>query len=211
MFSRLKHFKNRRRIDKMLKNQGRYLKIDTSAILMDSFNIDINVVKRLKETCIKIGRDSLLECNLILEKETGNISIGNRTYISGGTSIISIHRIEIGNDVTIAWGCTIYDHDSHSVYWNERSRDTLQCIKDYKKTGNFIQNKNWSKVKSAPIKIEDKVWIGFDCLILKGVTIGEGAVIGAKSVVTHDVPPYTIVAGNPARVVKTLEKEKKNE
>jgi acetyltransferase-like isoleucine patch superfamily enzyme len=52
--------------------------------------------------------------------------------------------------------------------------------------------------------IEDKVWIGMDALILKGVTIGEGSVVAARSVVTKDVPPYSLVAGNPARVVKSL-------
>ena len=61
-----------------------------------------------------------------------------------------------------------------------------------------------SHVNSAPIRIEDKVWIGMDALILKGVTIGEGSVVAARSVVTKDVPPYSLVAGNPARVVKSL-------
>ena len=56
----------------------------------------------------------------------------------------------------------------------------------------------------APIRIEDHVWVGQDAVILKGVTIGKGAVVGAFSVVTRDVEPWTVVAGNPARVVKRL-------
>jgi galactoside O-acetyltransferase len=56
----------------------------------------------------------------------------------------------------------------------------------------------------SPIIIEDKVWIGFDVSVLKGVTIGERAVIGACSVVTKDIPPYTVAVGNPARAVKNL-------
>ncbi|MBV8923397.1 DapH/DapD/GlmU-related protein, partial [Bradyrhizobium sp.] len=56
----------------------------------------------------------------------------------------------------------------------------------------------------APVVIADKVWIGFNASILKGVTIGEGAVVGACSVVTRDVPPFAVVAGNPARVIRTL-------
>lgn len=56
-----------------------------------------------------------------------------------------------------------------------------------------------------PIIIGDDAWIGFNAIILKGVTIGEGAVVGAGAVVTKDVPPYTVVAGNPAGVVKKLQ------
>ncbi|MEE4213008.1 MAG: DapH/DapD/GlmU-related protein [Parvularcula sp.] len=59
-------------------------------------------------------------------------------------------------------------------------------------------------ILANPIAIEDKVWIGFGATILKGVTIGEGAIVAAGAVVTKDVPPYSIVAGNPARVVRNL-------
>ena len=64
--------------------------------------------------------------------------------------------------------------------------------------------KDWSKIKRAPIVIERRVWIGFNCIILKGITIGEGAVVGAGSMVCRDVPPYSLVVGHPARVVKRL-------
>lgn len=208
MISKMKDLYKRKKINLILKKYDKFITIDSSTVLMNSFNIDIKTPEKRNDTCIDIGSNSLLQCNLIFEKETGNISIGDRTYIGGGTRIISINNVEIGNDVTIAWGCTIYDHNSHSIYWEERSNDTLQCIQDYKQTGNFIKNKEWGKVKSEPIKICDKAWVGFDCVILKGVTVGEGAVIGARSVVTNDVLPYTVVAGNPARVVKTLKKEK---
>jgi len=65
--------------------------------------------------------------------------------------------------------------------------------------------KNWQVVPMAPIHISDKVWIGFNVIILKGVNIGEGAIIAAGSVVTKDVPAWTLVGGNPARVIKQLE------
>jgi len=60
---------------------------------------------------------------------------------------------------------------------------------------------------AKPISIRHNVWIGFDCVVLPGVTIGEGSVVGARSVVTEDVPPYTIVAGNPARVIRKIEND----
>ena len=96
----------------------------------------------------------------------------------------------------------MYDHNSHSLDWQERQKDLEQQLNDYNNGLDFIKNKNWETVKSKPITIEDKVWIGFDCTILNGVTIGEGAIVGAKSVVRENVEPYTIVAGNPAVVIK---------
>ena len=105
----------------------------------------------------------------------------------------------------MAWGITIYDHNSHSIHWKERQHDNQQCYADYvQHDGNNIVNKNWDVVVSKPIIIESKVWIGFNVTILKGVTIGEGAVVGACSVVTKDVEPWTVVGGNPAQIVKRL-------
>ena len=71
------------------------------------------------------------------------------------------------------------------------------CIRD--------SSKDWATVRSRPITIGDKAWIGFDCIILSGVTIGEGAVVGAGSVVRSDVEPWTVVAGNPAVPIKKLQ------
>lgn len=206
MISKIIDLYKKIKLNKKLKVYKNQYEIDSSTIVMKSFNIDIRNFNQNKKR-IYIGQNCMIGCTFTLEKDTGLIKIGDRTYIGGGTNLISINEIEIGNDVTIAWGCTIYDHNSHSIYWNERKNDTVQSIKDFKNTGNFIANKDWSNVKSAPIKICDKAWIGFDVVILKGVTIGEGAVIGARSVVTKDVPPYTVVGGNPAHIIKKIEKE----
>ena len=73
--------------------------------------------------------------------------------------------------------------------------------------GDPLASKDWSVVRTKPIRICDKVWIGMNAIILKGVTIGEGSVDAAGSVVTKDVSPWTVVAGNPARVVKYIESE----
>ena len=56
-------------------------------------------------------------------------------------------------------------------------------------------------IRDRPVIIEDDVWIGFNATILKGVRIGRGAIVGANTVITKDVPPYTIMVGNPARAV----------
>jgi acetyltransferase-like isoleucine patch superfamily enzyme len=181
--------------------------IDETAVLLGStmFRFDI---PRNEGTCVSIGPDSMINAHFIFESNQGRIDIGSRTFINGGTRLISRSKIEIGNDVTIAWGCTIYDHDSHSLHWEDRADDLKQQLQNYRAGENMATEKNWSTVKSKPIIIKDKVWIGFDCVILKGVTIGEGAVIGAKSVVTKDVAPWTVVAGNPAKFIKHLEQTK---
>ena len=122
----------------------------------------------------------------------------------GGGTFISRSSITIGNNVTIAWGGTIYDHDSHSLNYLDRRKDIddeLKCIREER---NFIETKDWSNVNSKPIVIKDDAWIGMNVIILKGVTIGQGAIVGAGSVVTKNVPDWCVVAGNPARVVKSL-------
>ena len=64
--------------------------------------------------------------------------------------------------------------------------------------------KDWSNVAHAPVVIANKAWIGFNVTVLKGVTIGEGAVVAACAVVTKDIPPYSLVAGNPAQIIRKL-------
>ena len=85
-----------------------------------------------------------------------------------------------------------------------RRKDIDDELRDIANGESFIRNKDWGCVNSQPIVIEDDAWIGMNCIILKGVTVGRGAVVGAGSVVTKDVPPWTLVAGNPARVIKEL-------
>ena len=107
-------------------------------------------------------------------------------------------KVEIGAGVLIAWGCSIVDHNSHSIEWKLRENDTKLWIQGLKE---------WDHVKVAPVKICDHAWIGFNSIILKGVTIGNGAVVAAGSVVTKDVAPYTVVGGNPAKVIRVLSQE----
>ena len=188
---------------KQLKAAAPYLNIHSDAILSDNFNLDLRAPKS-GHTYLEIGAKSIVDSSFVFETETGHIKVGERVHIGGGSQLISKNNITIGNDVIIAWNCTIYDHNSHSVHWEERKNDVSREWENAVKGQSVLQDKDWSVVKSAPITIGDKVWMGFGVTILKGVTIGEGAVIGACSVVTRDVAPYTVVAGNPAQVVRTL-------
>lgn len=102
-----------------------------------------------------------------------------------GTTIAATQCIEIGNRVLIGANSTIVDSDFHPLTPEGRHADM-------------------SNGSHRPVFIQDDVFIGMNCLILKGVTIGAGSVVGAGSIVSRDVPPRTLVAGNPAQVVRTF-------
>jgi acetyltransferase-like isoleucine patch superfamily enzyme len=143
---------------------------------------------------LHIGAGSLIEASITFERDGAAVMVGERTFV--GRSALSVaERVTIGADVLIAWGVTIMDHDSHSIRFTERRHDVSDWL---------CGHKDWSHVPMAPVTIGDKSWIGTGATILKGVSVGEGGIVAAGSVVTHDVPPWTIVAGNPARKIREL-------
>lgn len=148
---------------------------------------------------MSIGESCQVRSRLVFEREHAMLAVGSRCFI--GKALISItESVEIGNDVLISWGVTITDHNSHSLKFSERQCD----VEEWRG-----RTKRWIGVKVGKVVIQDKAWIGFNAIILKGVTIGEGAVVGAGSVVSRDVPPFTIVAGNPARVIRELRSDER--
>lgn len=156
------------------------------------------------DNTIEIGNECILGVKLIAESTNAYFKFGDKVFV-GKSQIICRSGIEFGDNIMVAWGVTFYDHDSHSLDFELRKKDLEQQIYDYDNfDGNFLKNKNWDVVNTKPIKVCDNSWIGMNATILKGVTIGEGAIVAACSVVTKDVPPYTVVAGNPALVVKKL-------
>lgn len=156
-----------------------------------------------KKENIRIGRNCMIRCQIIV-LGTGKISIGDNTYIGVNSRIGATQNISIGNDVIIASQVHIYDNNNHPTSPTERLKMTQSA--DY-----FGELWSWTESEHAPVTIYDNVWIGERCTILKGVTIGKGSIIGANSVVTHDVPDYVIAAGNPAKVVKKLSSREGNE
>lgn len=124
-------------------------------------------------------------CIFNISTPDSKIIIGNNVGISGST-ICATTTITIEDNVLIGSGCLISDTDSHPLHWEDR-----------------LYNNN-DKIAKAPITIKKNAFIGARSIILKGVTIGEGAVVGAGAVVSKDVPPFSVVCGNPAKVVKTL-------
>lgn len=112
----------------------------------------------------------------------GEIKIGKYCLITPGVRIMAAESIIIGNACMIAHGVYISDADWHGIY------DRAEPV------GN-----------TKPVILKDNVWIGDSAIICKGVTIGKNSIIGAGAVVTKNVPPNSIFAGNPAKLVKTLE------
>lgn len=146
---------------------------------------------------IVIGADTHVRGELLLFKYGGSISIGDNCYIGEGSRIWSGDEVTIGNNVLISHNVNIIDTNSHELDYKERSS----------RYRDLIANGHWNErgnIDTAPIHIEDDVWISFGAIILKGMSIGRGSIIAAGAVVTEDVPEFVVVAGNPAKIVKKL-------
>ena len=127
-----------------------------------------------------LGKSSVIEDYTIINNAVGEIIIGNHTRIGMGNTIIG--PVMIGNNVILAQNVV-------TSALNHNFEDVLTTI-------------NRQGVKTDQIIIENNVWIGANSTILAGVHIGEHVVVGAGSVVTKDIPPFNVVVGNPARIVK---------
>jgi len=146
-----------------------------------------------KNQKVKLGASCWVMGEFLMEEE-GGIEIGDHCYIGPGAKIWSSLPLKIGDRVFISHGVNIHDTDSHSLSASERHARFLEKMAHGK---HLLAERK----KRAAIRIEDDVWIGFNAVLLKGVRIGRGAVIGAGAVITKNVDPYTVVVGNPQRVV----------
>ena len=130
--------------------------------------------------------------------ENGRCTIGDFTLLNGAL-IMAEEKIDIGSHCLISWNVGIADSDFHPLEPAQRVIDA-QALAPY-----FENRPPRPKLKTAPVKIADNVWIGMNATILKAVIIGKNSVVAAGAVVTRSVPPNTVVAGNPAIVVKQFE------
>ena len=146
-----------------------------------------NVLEALIEGRLEIGAGTLLEPDVwITAPGAARVRIGEGTFLNIGVMVASTGLVEIGSHCMLANGCFVTDG-------NHRFDDRASPV-------------TWQGFTSkGPTRIGDNVWCGANVVVTSGVTIGERCVIGANSVVTTDVPPGSIAAGAPARVLRQID------
>ncbi len=139
---------------------------------------DVRVVRLSPSGTVVLGRDVLLAegVRLHLRDAGARLEIGDGSFLNYRTEVIAHERVTIGRGCLLAWDVQVLDSDSHRID---------------------------GAPHTAPVVLGDRVWIGCRATVLKGVTVGDGAIVAAGSVVTRDVPPQALVGGNPARVLRT--------
>jgi len=145
---------------------------------------------------ITVGDNSHILGEILIFAHGGKVEIGCDCYVGDGTRVWSAASITIGDRVLISHNVNIFDSDTHPLSATKRHAQ-FKAIAS-------VGHPEKIDLKEAPVVIENDAWIGAMATVLKGVTIGEGAIVGAGSVVTCDVPSWTIVAGNPARIIREL-------
>ena len=145
-----------------------------------------NVLEALREGRLAVGPHALLEPGVwITAPDDARVRIGGGTFLNLGVMIASFELVEIGDHCMLANGCYVSDA-SH------RYDDPVRPVP-------------WQGFTSkGPTRIGDNVWCGVNVVVTSGVTIGRRCVIGANSVVTSDIPPFSVAAGVPARVLRTI-------
>jgi acetyltransferase-like isoleucine patch superfamily enzyme len=157
---------------------------------------------------VKIGRGASTYLGTMFDAgPRGRITLGDYALVHGAR-IICDAEIQIGDYALISWNVVLMDTYRFPMDRIERRRALERLPRFWPR---HLDADLWHDLKTVqkprPVRIGRNVWIGFDACVLPGVTIGEGAVVGARSVVAADVPAYAVVAGNPARVIRRLDTE----
>ena len=148
---------------------------------------------------IKIGAETSVEGSLLTFAHGGRITVGQWCYIGEGSRIWSAGRIDIGDRVMISHNVNIFDNLTHPV-------DPVLRHQHFRAIAS-VGHPHRIDLGERPVRINDDAWIAAGAMVLRGVIIGKAAIVGAGAVVTHDVPPFAIVAGNPARVIRYVKSD----
>jgi acetyltransferase-like isoleucine patch superfamily enzyme len=149
-----------------------------------------------KENAVVIGSESAIRGEIVILGHGGGCHIGDYCFVGSGTRLWSAKSITIGDRVLISHNVNIFDSQTHPISARKRHEEFIAILSSGFPKENALGEKN--------VVIEDDVLIGAAAIILRGVRIGQGSIVGAGSVVVHDVPPWTIVAGNPARIIREI-------
>lgn len=161
---------------------------------------DSDVTSLAPRDHLNIGDHSNIRGHVRLLTAHSRITIGRDCYLGPGSNLWAADAITIGDFVLIAHMVDIIDNNSHSLRAGARRQEARDVFERKIEL-------DFAGVEKAPVTIHDDVWIGAKSVILKGVTIGRGAVIAAGTVVTRNVEAFTVVAGNPMQVLKRLPEE----
>jgi acetyltransferase-like isoleucine patch superfamily enzyme len=144
---------------------------------------------------LELGRGAAIYCGTVFDTgESAQIRIGDYSLLNGAW-ISCESEIEIGSHCLLSWGVVIMDSRRAPETPAARKRQLIIAATAHE----------WAPQGEAqPVHIASNVWLGFDVCVLPGVTIGEGSIVAARSVVFQDVPAYCVAAGNPASVVRAL-------
>jgi len=184
-----------RRAEK-LKHAARLGDFAVADLALFDANLSYGYAVEPGKCALVVGRQSQVCGDIHLERSGAKLVIGENSAINGGMMFVVSDEISVGNNVWISFDCLIMDHDGHATDPGVRRKDLPDFLAG--------RPKDWSVVKRAAVTIEDDAWIGARAIILKGVTVGRASIVGAGAVVTKDVPPYSIVGGNPAVVIGSV-------
>lgn len=172
--------------------------IGKGSVLYDGARIINNLQD---DHAIEIGEFTHIKGELLTFGHGGKIKLGQYCFLGEQSRIWSSQSILIGDRVLISHNVNIFDNNTHPISAKQRHQQFKEIIT----TG---QPKNIALSEKA-VTICDDVLIGCMAIILKGVTLNQGSIIGAGSIVTKDVPPWTIVAGNPARIIREIPEDER--
>lgn len=174
--------------------------LDDLAYLETTYSFEL--FRSRAPAAVHIGRGSSVYLGVMFDLgPNGRVKLGDYVLMNGAR-IICDSEITIGDHSLISWNVVLMDNYRLPLN-SEKRRAALEQVPQISPRRAAVEG------AAFPIRIGANVWIGFDCCVLPGVSIGEGAIVGARSVVTQDVPAYTIVAGNPARVVREIDCEER--
>lgn len=169
--------------------------IDETAYIETTFSFQF--FRSRQERAIEYGRGASTYLGTMFDLGPhARVKLGAFALVHGAR-IICDSEISIGDYALISWNVVLMDTYRVPMTARERRKE-MELVPTREK------RLVCAAVEAKPIRIERNVWIGFDSCVLPGVTIGEGSIVGARSVVTQSVPPFTIVGGNPARVIREI-------